>query len=343
MFGVLFIAIIGAPASVLRALSTGWLHLYTIHTVVALMVVFFFIFKKKIPYPIKTFFIIALFILIGVIGLFTLGVLSAGIWWLIVSSFLISTVVSVRAGTITVFLIMLLIIVAGYLFSNEIITIPVDANAYVKSPLSWISLIIATTIMPIVVFQTISFYQHATIKLLKEINDQKRHIERMSSHDQLTGLFLLKRINRYLKSSLALAKKSGKKVVLLFIDLDGFKAVNDNFGHDFGDNVLIKIAHRMSEVSKNKGYVGRIGGDEFVVVLPDVTELDSVRLFVKKLISEINKPISEFGDSVVVGASIGISVFPDNSLDPDQLKKSADFAMYEVKRKGKNDFLFASN
>jgi diguanylate cyclase (GGDEF)-like protein len=343
LYGTFIIALIGAPASVLRYLSTGWLTLYTIHLIVAVIVVFLFMLRKKISYKLKSIFLIFLFASVGILGLYNLGILGAGFWWIIVTCFLTSTLYSLRAGIISVFLATVVVVIAGYCYSNEIISLPFDANTYIKSTSSWVSLLIATTVMPFIVFQALASYQYATIGLLKEVERQNLLIQKMATHDQLTGLLLLNQANEKLALAIEKANKSGKKVALLFVDLDGFKMVNDNYGHDAGDYVLEKVAKRMLKQINKRDTACRIGGDEFILIFPEVTDVEQIKQTAQNIVDDIARPFNYLGLSIYIGSSIGISLYDDHANNPKLLRILADKAMYSVKESGKNGFAFVED
>jgi diguanylate cyclase (GGDEF)-like protein len=144
-----------------------------------------------------------------------------------------------------------------------------------------------------------------------------------------------------LQQALAAAGRSGEKVALLIIDLDEFKAVNDGHGHEAGDMVLKTIAQRLREALRAEDTAGRIGGDEFVAVLPRRSDAQAAAQVAEKLIAAISRPVEVSGHALSVGASIGIAVFPDHGADADALSRAADQAMYTVKRTRKNAFAFA--
>jgi diguanylate cyclase (GGDEF)-like protein len=340
--GAFMISIIGAPASSLRSIATGWLPLYTIHCLVALFVITIYLLRSYISFFYKSLLIIFLFAFIGVVGIFTMGVLGAATWWLIMSTFLVSTLYSLKAGRWAVLITALVIVLAGYAFSTGLLVVPVDANEYVKSAFSWVTLLIATTVMPFVVFQSISAFQYANLRLLNEVEKQRNQIEMMATHDQLTGLLLLYPANKMLEEALNRAQENSMSVAVLFIDLDGFKKVNDDLGHDTGDYVLKEAARRIDSNLIQAGFAARIGGDEFLVVIPDVTDVDHVKPVANSILSDLYDPYYYSGETITISASIGVSYFPVHGITPKQLRKSADLAMYKVKRAGKNNLDIAS-
>ena len=179
--------------------------------------------------------------------------------------------------------------------------------------------------------------------IMTDISEQKnaqKALERLASFDELTGLInrtlLLDRLNH----SIANAKRHKTGLSVLFIDLDRFKPINDTFGHDVGDKVLVKIAERIQSSFREQDTVARLGGDEFVVVLEDISEPDIVLPMVTALLAQIEQPISVNHQPLSVSASIGVSTYPNNGDDAEQLLRNADIAMYYAKESGKNNCQF---
>ncbi len=170
---------------------------------------------------------------------------------------------------------------------------------------------------------------HANLKLSKQAN-----------YDALTGL-----ANRYLffeklKHNIALSKRNKYNVAVLFIDLDGFKNINDTYGHNAGDKLLQKIATNLSGCLREVDTVARIGGDEFAIILNAVFEVKFIPKVAEKIIAAVNQ-CSDFNNNAdTVGASIGISIYPHDDTDPEELLNQADAAMYQSKNKGKNTYTF---
>jgi diguanylate cyclase (GGDEF)-like protein len=161
---------------------------------------------------------------------------------------------------------------------------------------------------------------------------------RSANYDKLTALpnrsLFLDRLNQNLKQS----KRYERKFALLFIDLDGFKSVNDTLGHDAGDELLIKVAERLMGCVRDSDTVARLGGDEFTVILSTITTSDNAKPVARKIIETLSVPFDIKGHDAQIGASIGISIYPDNGDDTEILLKKADDAMYLAKKEGKNDY-----
>lgn len=184
--------------------------------------------------------------------------------------------------------------------------------------------------------QTVSSYMAAMIT-----GHRLAAVENLANLDPLTQLPNLRRAKEGMRQIISLAKRGGFFSAVMFLDLDGFKAINDNYGHAAGDHVLRVVAERLGRSARESDMVARIGGDEFVVVLSHVTRHENAGHVAGKLIEKLGQPISlRRGISVKIGCSIGIAIFPEHGSDANSLLKAADEAMYTVKNRGKNNFAF---
>ncbi|MBA4094457.1 MAG: sensor domain-containing diguanylate cyclase, partial [Candidatus Accumulibacter sp.] len=172
---------------------------------------------------------------------------------------------------------------------------------------------------------------------ISERKEAEARREYESRHDMLTNLLNRRALLETLPIAQARAARNGKSMALLFIDLDGFKAVNDDLGHDAGDTVLCAVAARLQDVVRKTDSVFRLAGDEFTVLLEAMSDTFSdARQVAHKIIDELGRPVAIDGVFASVGASIGIAVFtPDGSAGPEDLLREADRQMYAAKRAGK--------
>ncbi|MFC1672942.1 diguanylate cyclase domain-containing protein [Pseudomonadota bacterium] len=170
----------------------------------------------------------------------------------------------------------------------------------------------------------------------------ERELRHLADHDALTGLPTTRLSIDRLRNAIAMARRSKSMAAVLFIDLDGFKAVNDTFGHEAGDELLKSVAERLRACVREVDTVARIGGDEFAIVLTNLEDVGGAERVAQSVIDHIAQPFTLKKDVAIIGASIGISIYPDNGDTPKDLLKRADEAMYSVKGKGKNDFAFAT-
>ncbi len=176
----------------------------------------------------------------------------------------------------------------------------------------------------------------------KIIEKQASSLEKLAFYDHLTKLpnrtLFFDRFNQILTK----ARRNKNQVALLSIDLDRFKKVNDTLGHDVGDLLLNEVARRFTSLLRSSDTIARMGGDEFAVILADISNINNISKVSRKIINLISKPFHLKDFTCSVGASIGIALFPSDADNIDQLTKNADIAMYHAKNKGKNNFQFYS-
>ncbi|MBU4348804.1 sensor domain-containing diguanylate cyclase, partial [bacterium] len=190
------------------------------------------------------------------------------------------------------------------------------------------------------------------IKLMEFVSQQvATAIERKQIEEKLKFLslydYLTKLPNRVLfydrmKQEIAYARRERKKFSLMFLDLDNFKEVNDKFGHDVGDQLLQGVAKRFSKLLRKTDTICRLGGDEFIILLPRLAQPRENTVDVaQKILSSLNEPFSIGENKIYVNTSIGIALYPDNGEEGEILIKSADKAMYVAKKEGPNSYHWA--
>ena len=181
------------------------------------------------------------------------------------------------------------------------------------------------------------------VGVFNDVTEARRDDQRMrhlALHDPLTGL-----PNRFLladriEHAMGVARRECSRMALLFIDLDHFKEVNDNHGHELGDQVLMEIGTRLRSCLRDTDTVARLGGDEFVALLENVDETARCAVIAGNLIAAVSQPMEISGRSLQVGASIGVAFFPEDGNAADELIKLADMAMYASKSDGRGGFRF---
>jgi diguanylate cyclase (GGDEF)-like protein len=171
----------------------------------------------------------------------------------------------------------------------------------------------------------------------KQAEEQIKHL---ATHDPLTDLPTLRLVEDRLAMAIELAKRNKKKVAVLFIDLDGFKNVNDTLGHDAGDYLLKTLAQHFLTCIRKTDTISRIGGDEFLLIAGELKSVDDAAKIAQKVLKLVSRPVQIEGQKLSVSASIGIAFYPDHSEDINALIKLSDEAMYRVKNSGKNGFAF---
>jgi len=178
-------------------------------------------------------------------------------------------------------------------------------------------------------------------ELEQRVEDRTQELAYLASHDALTTLPNRSVFSAQLATSIKHSARNKTMVALFFMDLDGFKGVNDRYGHAVGDSVLIEVCSRFKDAIRDEDVVARLGGDEFTLILSGLDKKDDAFIVANKIIEVINLPMRCGQHECQVGISIGISFFPENGTNADALLTQADNAMYVAKRAGKNRYATA--
>ncbi|MCR8914526.1 diguanylate cyclase domain-containing protein [Marinobacter panjinensis] len=175
---------------------------------------------------------------------------------------------------------------------------------------------------------------------ISRLKEQEQKLRVMAHYDALTGLPNRVLFSDRLQQAMALSRRQGGKLAVVYIDLDEFKPVNDAFGHEAGDQLLIEIASRMRAVLREEDTLARLGGDEFAAIVINVQQADALEGLLVRLLARVAEPAWVANHSVEVSASIGYTLFPQaDDLDGDQLLRQADQAMYQAKHQGRNRYV----
>lgn len=177
----------------------------------------------------------------------------------------------------------------------------------------------------------------------KDISDQieiQEKLHHMATHDALTNLPNRMMITDRLQHAIQLAERSKSKIAVIFIDLDRFKQVNDSLGHPAGDSLLKIVATKLETNLRKGDTLGRLGGDEFTVLMEGVSHIEDISVVLQKMLDSTSEPVLIGGYEIISSASMGITIYPDDATDVDTLLKNADVAMYRAKSQGGNSFQF---
>ena len=177
---------------------------------------------------------------------------------------------------------------------------------------------------------------------ISEIKKSEAKMRDMAMHDSLTGLPNRTMMTNMISHSIKSAKRQNELMAIMFIDLDNFKTINDNYGHKEGDNVLIETAKRLKNILREEDMVYRFGGDEFLVTLEHIKNSENIAKIAQKLNQSLQIPYQTNNYTFYISCSIGIAIYPNDALTPDELIKNADAAMYQAKNRGKNRYSFYS-
>jgi diguanylate cyclase (GGDEF)-like protein len=177
------------------------------------------------------------------------------------------------------------------------------------------------------------------VRLLhKAASNNARKLESMALNDPLTGLANRRLLSERLSMILAHAQRNKSAMAMVYLDLDGFKQINDTLGHSAGDTLLKLVAGRLAATVREEDTVARMGGDEFVIALWNVSDTDDAAKVTSKVVEAISQPYSIEGDTVNITTSAGVAIYPAHGRDADTLIKNADLALYEAKQSGKNAY-----
>jgi diguanylate cyclase (GGDEF)-like protein/PAS domain S-box-containing protein len=179
----------------------------------------------------------------------------------------------------------------------------------------------------------------------RDISERKRaqeHIQHLAHHDALTGLPNRVLLRDRVSQAVSMSARNQTNAAVLFLDLDRFKLINDSLGHHVGDELLQGVAKRLQDSVRDLDTVARLGGDEFVVALPYLREAHDAALIAGKIIDALAQPFDVAGNELLIGTSIGISLFPGDATDVDALMRNADAAMYHAKESGRGNYQFYS-
>jgi len=183
---------------------------------------------------------------------------------------------------------------------------------------------------------------HITV-FMRDITARKmaeQRVHYMATRDSLTGLYNRYQLAERLATGLKVAKRHGQKLAVVFIDLDYFKDVNDRLGHQAGDQLLMGVAERLQHARRAEDSVARLGGDEFAVVLQDIQHARDASAAAEQMVDSLLQPFWIDGQACQIGASVGITLYPDNGDSAEELLKQADSAMYQAKAEGRSTWRF---
>ncbi len=178
--------------------------------------------------------------------------------------------------------------------------------------------------------------------ITRDVTERKaneKRIDYLANFDSLTGLPNRMQLDIRIKDLLSLARRHKQEFAIMFLDLDHFKDINDTLGHTIGDKLLVNSSHRLKSILREEDTLARMGGDEFIILLPKI-DMNGVSQVAQKLLDTFKKPFDIDGNELSISVSIGIALYPNDGLDFDTLYKNADTAMYRAKKEGRNSFYF---
>lgn len=348
------LALPAVSASLYRSVNIGWRWEMALHVVSALALWGLLIYKKSIPYPVRAGSIVSIFLFTGLAGFWAFGLVSGANPMLLMAPVLATVLFGKRTGIIVTIGIVLMMVLTAYSFIYGGRVFIIDFNVTAPYLPGWIAYTLVVIMSVATIISAISMSnQHLEQALLNskqsehdlerqvvertlELEDAKQKAEQQARTDVLTGLNNRRAFFEYAEVIDAQSRRYNHTYVIAMIDIDHFKAVNDTWGHDTGDCALKAISHIILDVLRETDIVGRIGGEEFVAILPETTITEGAAL-AERLRATIEESAVETTQApITVTISIGVAALGDLNGTLDGVVAHADAAMYQAKNDGRN-------
>ncbi|MFT7258480.1 MAG: diguanylate cyclase (GGDEF)-like protein [Glaciecola sp.] len=332
MLGLSFLVSIGLPLSLLRWQEIGFQPIFLLHITLTIIVLACNFRPNKSNYTLDLVVIILVLSAMIIVGMLSFGLQSGVITFATFTSFLVAVLWGIRPAIWFSAFWCVFVLGLGLLFVNDVIEYSVRPDVYAGMFGSWVIVAIGSALSITLILILTSQGFRELSKQLKIIVSQQKEIEYFANHDSLTGYYSARLAMPMLENALSTAKISAKKIAVVFIDLNEFKQINDTLGHEIGDEVLASIAKLFKEEIRQIDIAVRVGGDEFLFILPNLQSSSEAVEVVNRLTNRLSSFTSGGDCNLSVGASVGIAMYPDDSLLPSKLRSFADQAMYSAKQ-----------
>ena len=328
-----------------RLTDVNWKDIYFLHHACFVISILVVALSKRLPYKVIVSSYLGLGITLAASEYIGLGITGLG-GILSLSCLMISLFYLDKKSTFVVSLLLCTSFsFAFYQYAFSGTSLSENDLSYVSLYSSWIEEFISVLLFFVVIGMSIHYLQAQIINLLgkvelqkRVIEDQNQRIEYYANHDVLTGLPSLRIADERLEEALKQAEEKQHKSALLFLDLDNFKAINDSYGHEAGDEVLKIVSGRILPVIRSNDTACRIGGDEFLVIIEKIEDQKDLEGLCKRLIKTISAPLVYDNTELCIGVSIGAAIYPCSAKHPKNLRRNADQLMYQAKESGKNNY-----
>ena len=341
-------ASVAYPVSISRAFDMGWLPIFSLHTICFLVIIVTSLIRKKIRYQVELKIYLLLGVAIAGPGIYSFGFFGVGVFVALVCPLLCLFYMDKKFTILIACLMLATYLFCAYSFIWGGHELPFRESDYISSISGWATILVAAIIFFGIFGVSTAYLQKQLTQLLVRleykniiIQQQKQQIEHLVNHDTLTGLLSLRGADVQLDLILKQANEKQHHSALLFLDLDGFKAINDTHGHDAGDLVLQAVGERIKSSIRAVDKACRIGGDEFLIIVSKFEKPSEITKLCKRLIDVICLPVQYNDVGLLVSCSIGAASYPSSAKDAISLRIKADESMYKVKKTGKNNFLIA--
>jgi diguanylate cyclase (GGDEF)-like protein len=320
------------PLSLVRWFEIGFQPVFLLHIAITIIILACNFRPNKSNYELDFVVIICVLSLMIIAGMLSFGLQSGVITFATFTSFLVAVLWGIRPAIWFSVFWCFFVLGLGFLFVNELLEYSVKPEIYSATFGSWVIVAIGSGLSITLILILASQGFKALSKQFEIIELQQQEIEYLANHDALTGYYSARLAVPMLKNALNTAKRKTHKVAIVFVDLNEFKQINDNLGHEIGDAVLTTVAKLFREEMRDMDTAVRIGGDEFLFVLPNLQSPDEALEIVTRLINRLSAFCSIGVHNLSVSASAGIAIYPDDSLSASKLRNFADKAMYSAKQ-----------
>jgi diguanylate cyclase (GGDEF)-like protein len=332
VFGFFLVCLVGLPISLLRWFSIGYQFVFLHHILITIIVCYSYFRRDKSIYKLDLLIILVLLSSMIISGTLSFGLQTGAAAFSAFCAGLIAIGWGLKRAVLYAAFFGLFLLGMGYLFINQYFDYAVSPDNYSLTYGAWGIVAVGTSL--ITIFTLISAKQafNHISALVEQIEVQKQDIEILANTDSMTGYCCNRLSMSHLNQAINVAAREGNKVACVFIDLDNFKQINDQYGHSIGDTVLTEVAARMRSVLREIDIPCRVGGDEFLFILPGIHNKGEIDAILTRMKQQWSQGIEIETDTLYVSGSIGVAVYPDDGQTADDLRKTSDFAMYRSKK-----------
>lgn len=302
----------------------------------ALVIYFLKLSRRRLTMPRKIHILAILFLAVGSTGLLSYGLVANTLLLFILPLFLAGEYLNKKAYFL--YLVVSFLVYAALAFIVVVLgySPPGYSEGYHTTLPAWIIPITGAFTFVVVITAVCSIRRRQMTKLNRELEDKNRQIAALADHDELTGLPIMRVFKEHLYLAIQASKREERLIAVCFLDLDGFKRVNDSHGHAAGDEVLKHVSRQLESTVRPQDVVARKGGDEFLILLNSLkNEVANIEDICHRILDAVQKPMTYENTPLQVSASIGVAALDTKDTTIEALIKGADSAMYEVKRSGK--------
>ncbi len=326
VFGVLAMLIV-----FLRSEIVGWGIKEWCQSILLFFVFIATLARKRLSTTIKANVLLGSIAAMVLIGLFSLGVFAASLFLLPVVGLLFNLFYTSAQVRIYFVCVTSLLAFTAWLFSNQMVVLPTDGNVLISTWQHWTLAIMCMGFFGYFASSSIRLYKKAISELLEEVDEKKNKLKNSLHMDSLTGLLKLSGGEKLFEDYIRKHLRDKEVLAVMYLDLDGFRSINEYYGYEQGDWCLKEVAHRITEVLGDQGFAMRVGSDEFILIIYNMHLSMQVMTKATEILDAISSPIHFDYIKLKLYASAGLSFYPDDGRTLGELRRKADVAMHRAK------------